>query len=173
MHIKKIFTSLVVFLLIISVGGVSLAHDPNWSDEHIALSDELEKLVEEKGQFQIWSIEDQYQWQQDNLKVISSYSLILLGLPNEDDMQRDEAVQTALDAVQREYGRPDFVPVPTIEDPIFVTFIARNEEDLKDPYWQIYLRMFDVGDRIDHFNIQIDAKSGEIILLKDGKDGYG
>lgn len=158
------------FALLLSVSLYSLADMAAITEEQIAaIYEQLAKLEEENGKFYTWTIEEKYQWQEDNWHIIKERETSILGLPREEDIDENEARIIALTSIQKKYGSIEVYPGPTHEGSESVQYIVN------DPHgrvWKFDFFLYNVGGRIGTFHVTIDAKTGIVIEVDDGKGGH-
>ncbi len=162
---KKVSWGLVFALVLVCIAAVALA----------ATMLDLMKASHEKqlqdGHIDFWTIEERYAFEQpyvDSLlaEADNPYHMPLNGLPDESDVQQDEAREIAVNAVKQEFGDNAFDDgrVWGEKESVYFFVYFGNERD-GDREWRFafYSRAAESKqDPIWHYEVWIDAKTGEV-----------
>lgn len=131
-----------------------------------ALTQQLVALIDEKGDFLTWSLEDKAMWSQMQAQagIVSEY--VLHGLPGTEDIAQDEAIRLAVDALRQTYGLTDD------QLAAYGTCLIFNVLDAQNPEWQVSF-IADGDPSGELYTVTLHARTGQVIRTESGEDANG
>jgi hypothetical protein len=165
----------IAFSLCLCGAGLSYASGVTEEQIQAFYDEQFGALEQEKGRFHTWPIEEKHEWQQANWEIIQTRETDLYGLPGEGDIPEEEARRIALAAIQEKYGTPDVSPfdsgAASSEQGIeAVWFLVTDPEN---PVWRFQFFDWEIGTSVGTYLVEIDSKTGDLLTVDAGENGFG